>query len=69
MRQILEEILSIAYKQFDTPADQLATDHQQREAFADAVRVGLGQDDLDTDVVIRRLLAMRKTGGLPRLRR
>ena len=61
--------LCTLYEQFDTPADQIVTSAELREAFADRVRARAAEASLPTQEVMKRLLALRKAGRLPRIRR
>ena len=63
------ERLCTLYQQFDTPADQIVTSAELSEAFADQVRARAGEASLPTQAVMERLLALRKAGRLPRIRR
>ena len=69
MNEAITICLPEIYEQFDTPVDRLLVDPKLREEFAKVVRDRTGHNDIATDQVMRRLLALRKAGGLPRLRR
>lgn len=61
------------YQSTPLTVDELLTDPSEALAFAEAVRGRLRPSDVDTPVVLRRLIALRKMGeergGLPRKRR
>ncbi len=64
-----DEALIATYEAFDTPADQFIGNPDLVKAFVTAVQARMGDDGLDTQEVMRRLVYLRKRGRLPRLRR
>jgi hypothetical protein len=65
----LDDALMKTYEDFDIPVDQFIGDTNLTEAFVIAVRRETGDHDLDSQAIMRRLVNLRKTGRLPRLRR
>lgn len=65
----LDDILVKAYEAFDTPVDRFIGDAGRTEAFVAVVRREAGESGLDSHEVMNRLVALRKKGRLPRLRR
>lgn len=68
MNPQLDVALQELYLEFDTPADRVLSNPQLAEQFFDCVskRIGI---ELERETVFKRLLYLRKKGGLPRLRR
>jgi hypothetical protein len=64
----LDSALISTYVEFDTPADQLALHAELAEPFVEAVRLKT-QTPIVREHALARLLALRKMGRLPRLRR
>lgn len=56
------------YKRFDVPSDRIAQDQTLRSKFLQFVNEETGAQHGDKSV-IERLIALRKQGKLPRLRR
>jgi hypothetical protein len=74
MLSLLDRAIVAAYEQFDTPADQIVTDPEIGQSFAQRVNDLLAEGErYDLPVVNKRLLNLRRRGqekgGLPRLRR
>jgi hypothetical protein len=65
----LDAALAAVYVEFDVPADRFIANADLAEAFAAAVRERVGDLALETQVVLHRLLYLRKRAHLPRLRR
>ena len=65
----LDDILVKTYETFDIPVDQFIGDAGLIEAFVTAVRRQAGDRGSDSQAIMRRLIALRKKGRLPRLRR
>ena len=68
MMKDIDVALQSLYIEFDTPADQLLASVELANAFLDSLTKRLGTS-LDREVVLRRLLTLRKKGRLARLRR
>jgi hypothetical protein len=64
----VDEAIVKAYRQFDTPADQLLLNYKRAEGFVDIVSK-LSNSRLAPERVLHRLITLRKKGLLPRLRR
>ena len=69
MHRTFSQCLQLAYKQFDTPADQIIADPELQERFTEIIRVAVDQPALAAVEVMRSLLTLRKNGRLARLRR
>ncbi len=69
MDRALQQQLEHVYEDFEIPADRIVTDPRFAERFSDRVRSPRGDRDWPTADIMRVLLAMRKAGQLPRLRR
>ncbi len=69
MNRAMLKAYCAAYCALDVPADDVLVDPETRERFADEVRRRLGRADLTTPNILRQLLAIRRSGQLPRLRR
>ena len=68
MNAELDTTLRQLYLEFDTPADRVLSNPQLAEQFFSRVSDRMGAP-LERETVFRRLLTLRKTGNLPRLRR
>ena len=68
MRPELDTTLQELYVEFDTPADRVLSNPQLAEQFLALVNDRMGTS-LERETVFKRLLSLRKTGHLPRLRR
>jgi hypothetical protein len=64
----VDDAIVQAYRQFDTPADQLLVSAERASGFVQIVCT-LSNARLAPERVLRRLITMRKKGQLPRLRR
>jgi hypothetical protein len=65
----LDTALRSTYQEFDVPADQFIANQELVGEFVSAVESRLGNVQLDSCEVMRRLINLRKKGLLPRLRR
>lgn len=65
----LDSALVKTYEVFNVPVDQFIGDSDLTEAFVRTLRKCAGDPSLDSVVVMRRLVNLRKKGRLPRLRR
>jgi hypothetical protein len=65
----LDLALVAAYEEFKVPVDSFFADDGLTQAFVASVARRLGNEDLDPQKVMRRLMNLRKKGQLPRLRR
>jgi hypothetical protein len=68
MKRELDTTLRELYLEFDTPADRVLSNPQLAETFFTRVSDQMGVP-LERETVFKRLLTLRKTGNLPRLRR
>lgn len=68
MKSQLDTTLTQLYLEFDTPADRVLSNPQVAETFFTCVSDRMGIP-LERETVFKRLLTLRKTGNLPRLRR
>ena len=68
MKAELDTTLRQLYLEFDTPADRVLSNPQLAEQFFTRVSDRMGTS-LEREAVFKRLLTLRKTGNLPRLRR
>ena len=64
----LDSTLQQLYLEFDTPADRVLSNPRLAEMFFARVRDRMGAP-LERETVFNRLLTLRKSGNLPRLRR
>lgn len=65
----LDGALIAAYESFDVPVDQFIGDPDLAAEFVAMLEDRSGAEGLDSRTIIRRLVYLRKTGRLPRLRR
>ena len=63
-----DDILIETYVEVDTPTDQLALHAHLRKRFVDALGVRT-QEPVQAEQAVARLIYLRRTGHLPRLRR
>jgi hypothetical protein len=64
----MDSILPDVYRRFNVPADAIATDPAAANRFATMVRERMPGQAVDTGVILKRLITLRKNGKLPRLR-
>ena len=67
MNASLNRVIVRLYSEFDTPVDSLVTDDVMARRFVEKTQARLGEP-VDGRAILRRLLNLRKSAALPRLR-
>ncbi len=66
---LLDTVLAQTYEEFSIPADQFIGNSELTQEFASRVRDLVGDVNMESQAIMRRLVNLRKKGKLPRLRR
>jgi hypothetical protein len=69
MDDVMKKALGELYAETGIPADRVVNSEEERSRFADEVRRRVGHADLTTEAIMQQLLNLRRSGGLPRVRR